>query len=392
MTAALVAGAAVVAGPGPVRAQEASTVVENLDFPIAIAFSPDGTTMFVNERPGRILAFDERGRSRVVAEVPTTVEGETGLLGLAVSPRGDELYVFATVPDGSSNRVMRVPVSGGAPDTVVAGLPASVYHNGGGVAFDRAGMLLVSNGESHDSAAAQDPSVLGGKIYRFTTSGDAAAGNPFGDAIAIGLRNPFGMTIDPVSGDAFVTDNGPSSDDEINRITVGSNYGWPDLLGVAGDDAQPSGPGTYREPVSVQEDIVVPTGLAFADPSTARAGVAGDLFYGTYSEATVRRVVLDEERSSAVSDEIYLQESDPVIAMAWGPRGLYYSTPDAVKVIDLAREPATGGASPRRSPSRAARSPRTDPTGDENESFGVWIGLAVVAVAAGAAMLFIARR
>ncbi len=318
---------------GPARAQDVETIIDGVDFVTGIAFSPDGETMYFNEREGRVYAVTGR-RPRLVATIPTTTAGETGLLGIAVHPRHGDLYVFATDPGGASNNVLRL--DRGEPEVVVSGLPASVYHNGGGVAFDRQGNLLVSNGEIHDSSAAQDPDQLGGKIYRFTPSGSAARGNPFGDAIALGLRNPYGLTVDPMTGDAFVTDNGPSSHDEVNRVRVGGNYGWPDVLGFS-DGTTPTGPGKYFDPISVQEEIVVPTGIAVADPSTARDDVAGDVFYGTFGEQTVRRVRLDDTRSRAVSDRVFIRESEGVVALAWGPEGLYYSTTSAIKLVRLAR-------------------------------------------------------
>lgn len=313
-------------------------MLEDVEFPTGIDFSPDGRTMYFNERPGRIRVVEAQGlRDEPLATIPTTTAGETGLLDIAVSPDGARLYVFATDPGGQSNRVLAVPASGGDPSVVVDGLPAALYHNGGALAFDDEGNLLVSNGEIHDSGDAQDPEELGGKVYRFTPSGSAAEGNPYGDAIALGLRNPFGMTVDPVTGDAFVTENGPESHDEVNRVVTGGNYGWPDVMGNAGD-ARPSGPGEYHDPVSVQEEIVVPTGVAIADPEVALDAVAGDLFYGTFGEQTIRRVVLNDDRDRALTDEIFVQEDEPIIALAWGPQGLYYSTPSAIKVVLLAEK------------------------------------------------------
>lgn len=369
---------------------QVEVVVDGLDFPSGIAFSPDGRSMYVNERAGRVRLVDEGGLDGdPLATIPTTTAGETGLLGIEVSPDGANLFVFATDPGGSSNRVLRLPSGGGDADIVVEGLPASVYHNGGGLAFDQDGFLLVSNGEIHESTSAQDPETLGGKVYRYTPDG-AAAENPFGDSIALGLRNPFGMTLDPVTGDAFVTDNGPSSHDEINRIQVDGNYGWPDVLGMAGD-ARPSGPGEYHDPITVQEEIVVPTGIAIADPDDATKDVAGDLFYGTYGEQTIHRVELDEEREAAVSDEIFLREEEPIIALEWGPRGLYYSTPTAIKVIELADarggEPSGNGTE---SPSDPEFIPSMPP--DSTRIPILLIVLAIAAVIVGAVVLMVVRK
>jgi glucose/arabinose dehydrogenase len=367
---------------------EPEVVVSGLDFPTGIAFSPDGNSMYVNERAGRVLLVTDDGlQDDPLATIPTTTAGETGLLGIAVSPDGNDLYLFASDPGGSSNRVLRVPATGGSPDVVVDGLPASLYHNGGGVAFDEDGLLLVSNGEIHDSGAAQNPDVLGGKVYRFTPEGDAAD-NPFGNAIALGLRNPYGLTVDPFTGDAFVTDNGPSSHDEINRIRVGGNYGWPDLLGAAGD-ASPSGPGEYYDPITVQEEIVVPTGIAIADDNAA-SDARGDLFYGAYGEQTIRRVELDQAREEAVSDEIFVQESEPVIALEWGPRGLYYSTPSTIKVIELAAERERGRDQTPSARDEAADVPPITP--DPGTDSTPLVFLAIGVVIAGAVIAFVARR
>lgn len=380
---------AVLVSASPVAAQpRVETVIDAVEFPTGIDFSPDGKLMFFNERPGRVRVADADGlRDRPLAEIETTTAGETGLLDIAVSADGERLYVFATHPGGGSNRVFSLPASGGDPEIVVDGLPAALYHNGGAVDFDDDGNLLVSNGEIHDDGDAQDPDQLGGKIYRFTSSGEAADGNPFGAAIALGLRNPFGMTVDPITGDAFVTDNGPSSHDEVNRIFVGGNYGWPDLLGFAGD-ARPSGPGEYHDPISVQEDIVVPTGIAIAHPDAAQADVAGDVFYGTFGEQTIRRIELNESRDEAVSDEVFIQEDDPVVALAWGPRGLYYSTPSAIKVVPLAKTSRSKGSPSKRS------SPSPPPERDEAPAPGggfdldyLWFGAGVVVVVAAALLL-----
>lgn len=315
--------------------------------------------MYVNERPGRIrVVRDGRLLPRPLAEISTSTSGETGLLGIAVSPDERHVYAFATSPDGVTNEVLRVPVDGGEVETVIEGLPASAYHNGGGVAFDADGMLLVSNGEQHDTARSQDPGVLGGKVYRFTPEGDVPRDNPFGrsPAFAIGLRNPYGLTVDPLSGDPFVTENGPESYDEVNRIVAGGNYGWPVVSGPARGEGVEGLAGSYRDPLLSYPEIVVPTGIAFADPDSARPAFRGDLFFATYGEGAIHRVRFDEAREEVASDEVLLRPGEPVIALAWGPRGLYYSTPEEVSVLPLAasREERSESPAPRRSPERPA--------------------------------------
>ena len=338
---------------GSARAQTPIVVAEHLTFPAGIAFDSKGT-MFVTERPGRIFAFGGSEGPRAVASLPTTTTGESGLLGIAVSPDDLWVYAFGTELDGS-NTIWRVKAEGGRPQRVVRGLPGGTYHNGGGVAFGPDGMLYVSNGEIHAGDRAQDPNVLGGKVYRYTPDGTIPDDNPFANspAFAIGLRNPFGLAIDPVAGAPFVTENGPSSFDEINRIVAGGNYGWPDVSGPTND---PPGSlvGNYQDPIVAYEEIIVPTGIAFADPANARMSVAGNLFFATYGDQTIHQLRLNEARDEVVEDTVMFESREPIVALAWGPRGLYFSTPGAIKVFPLARDlpahgtdaTAEGGADP----------------------------------------------
>ena len=58
------------------------------------------------------------------------------------------------------------------------------------------------------------------------------ATNPFDgagqvpEAYAIGLRNPYRFAFDRMNGDLILADVGQNNIEEINRITIGGNYGW----------------------------------------------------------------------------------------------------------------------------------------------------------------------
>ena len=375
--------------PTPAAAVEASTVVE-LEFPAGIAFDSSGT-MYVSERAGRIrVVKNGRLRSGPLATIPTTTTGESGLLGLAVAPDDSAVYAFATAPDGVTNLVYRVPLPRGRPEVVVDGLPASGYHNGGGVAFAPDGSLLVTNGEQHDSERAQEPGELGGKVYRYTPNGEVPSDNPFGDSpsLAIGLRNPFGIAVDPVSGNPFVTENGPSSHDEVNRIVAGGNYGWPL---VSGPGEAPDGiDGTYHDPVLDYPEIIVPTGIAFAPPGETRPAYGGDLFFGTFGTGSIHRVRLDRSRINALSDDIFLDVGEPVIAMAWGPRGLYFSTPGAVRVVPIAA-PTSPSPTPPETPPPPPTTASPSPTPARDEGPSGPGALLVVLLLAGLAAVTVSR-
>lgn len=365
----------VVGSSVPSNAQPRSrVVVDGLEFPAGVAFLPD-RTMVVTERPGRVrLVRDGALVAEPLAEIPTTTAGETGLLGVAVPPDLDSdpaVYVFATEPDGSTNSVWRVPLDGSAPTRVVEGLPAATYHNGGGVTFGDDGKLYVSNGEQHDSGRARDPQVLGGKIYRFEPDGSIPEDNPYegSPTFASGFRNPFGITVDPEDGTVWVTENGPESFDEINRVTAEADHGWPDV----------SGPGCDQDcvdPVLAYRSIIVPTGLVFAGKG-APERFTGDLFFGAYGEQTIHRVQLDDQRTEAVADEVFERVNEPVIAVAWGPRGLYYSTPTDIRLLALRgsaqADDEEESASPEPSPAVSERPEGSSDTDDRNPPWGLLV-------------------
>jgi glucose/arabinose dehydrogenase len=365
----------------PAAAQvEPRVFIADLSFPAGIAFADDGT-MYFTERAGSVrVVRDGRLAENPIARIETTDAAEMGLLGITVEDGDDPaIYVFATDPSGATNRVVRIGPDGGDPEIILDGLAASGYHNGGGVAFFD-GHLYVSHGETHDSSRAQDPETLGGKVYRLLPDGSVPDDNPFGDspAFAIGLRNPFGLAIDPITGLPFVTENGPESHDQVERLVPGGNYGWPEVSGPA-----PSGfdsdalTGDYHDPLLDYPEIIIPTGIAIAHPRNAQKRFAGDLFFGSYGEGAIHHVELNEARDEAVSDEIFVDEEEPVIAVAWGPQGLYYSTPSAIKLVPIARDAGAQGS--RGSPSVPP------PVGAEDEPESAtsrWLGAAALIVVA----------
>ena len=67
--------------------------------------------------------------------------------------------------------------------------------------------------------------------------GSALETNPFSSNpntakyFAYGIRNSFGITIDPLTGTIWQTENGPSQYDEVNIVKPGFNSGWIQVMG-----------------------------------------------------------------------------------------------------------------------------------------------------------------
>ena len=222
-------------------------VATDLEAPWDVAFTPDGTTYVTERDSGELSAISPDGDVSPVQtfEVDNTEEG--GLLGIAASPAfADDglLYVFRSTAE--DNEVLRF-VPGEDPEVVLDGIPQSPIHNGGRIDFGPDGMLYVATGDANQPASAQDPDSLGGKILRLTPDGEVPDDNPIAGSpvFALGLRDPQGLAWAP-DGTLYVSEFGPDRDDEINVITPGGNYGWPEVTGVADQDG-------FEDPIFVQQ-------------------------------------------------------------------------------------------------------------------------------------------
>ncbi len=78
-----------------------------------------------------------------------------------------------------------------------------------------------------------------GKILRLNLDGSIPADNPVIGGVrshiySYGHRNPQGLVFGP-DGKFYASEHGPSSDDEVNLIEAGKNYGWPFVAGFKDD-------------------------------------------------------------------------------------------------------------------------------------------------------------
>ena len=271
--------------------------IQHLEIPWSLVFLPDGRAL-VSERPGRIrLIRDGKLRGNPYAELEVAHEGEGGLMGLALHPEVlAKPYLFAMHTyqlNGSLyNRVVRLRDLGdkGILDRVIIDhIPAGRFHDGGRIAFGPDGLLYLTTGETLKAELAQDLRSLGGKILRITSEGGVPDDNPFkGSPIySYGHRNPQGLSWHPETKDLFESEHGPTGEfslfanDEINVITKGGNYGWPDAVGAPG--IKP-----YIDRLIVWKHTTPPSGITFYNGKLL-PHLKGDLFVTTLrSEALIR--------------------------------------------------------------------------------------------------------
>ena len=168
-------------------------------------------------------------------------QGEGGLLGIAVSPDfAADRTVFVAYTSAADNRVVRLRSRADGTVDGAAQQVARLRHREGRrsttaarLAFGPDGLLYIGTGDAGRRAPAQDPADLGGKILRVTPDGAPAPGNPFGSAVySLGHRNVQGLAFAPDGRALRRGVRRRTAFDEINLITAGGNYGWPEVEGV----------------------------------------------------------------------------------------------------------------------------------------------------------------
>nr|MBA3691347.1 PQQ-dependent sugar dehydrogenase [Actinomycetota bacterium] len=324
---ALLALAFVVSGRSPTEAArtEPQLVAGDLAFPTNMAMAPDGRIFYTEKDTGdiRIIAGG-RVLPQPFDHVDVIEGAETGLLGIALHPNFPAqpwVYVYYSDAADGRNRLIRILADGDAGtqrQNLIDGLStANGYHNGGDLVFGLDGSLFLSLGEAHEAQRAQDPNDIGGKVIRIRADGTLAPDNPFGPdnpVYSLGHRNSFGLCVDPADGDLWETENGPGSDDEVNLVVAGANYGWPEQLG-------PGGASPFVDPVVAYRRIIVPTGCAVW---------GGDLFVGSYATGLLHRISLPAVPGAAV-DEVVARFDQGITDVVSGPDGdLYVATAGAI--------------------------------------------------------------
>jgi len=303
----------------PVRADgeaRLQTVATGLVAPWEIAFLPNRDAL-VTERPGRVrlLGRDGRLRREPVAEVDVAAVGEGGLLGLAVDPEfGRNRFVYLYRTTSEDNEVLRYRFQGGRlteEATVLEGLEAGAIHDGGRIHFGPDGLLYVSTGEAGESSLAQDPDSLNGKMLRLR---DFRGGGGEPEVISLGHRNVQGFDWDD-QGRLFATEFGPDSDDEVNLIRRGLNYGWPEVQGTDGGDG--------FEPALVgYEEVIAPSGATFV--SLPGSEWTGDFLFANLVGEQLRRLRLNGTAVRA-NEALFVGELGRVRTVVEAPDGTLYA-------------------------------------------------------------------
>lgn len=260
--------------------------------PVAIVTPPGDTTrIFVVEQDGIISVIPdvENPTKETFLNIVSRVSfnggnDERGLLGLAFHPDWQDngrFFVFYTTTGTLFNRLSEFSINPDNPNRAITGSERILFnqrdeagnHNGGDLHFGRDGYLYISVGDEggandqYNNSQRIDKDLFAG-VLRIDVDGREGnlvsnrngganppywipADNPYVDATsfngspvspnnvltefwAVGLRNPWRFSFDPLTGLLYLADVGQGDREEINIIVKGGNYGWSYREGTAG--------------------------------------------------------------------------------------------------------------------------------------------------------------
>lgn len=256
-----------------------------LSQPTALEFLGPNDFFVAEKATGQVKRING-GVSSTILDLSVSNDSERGLLGMTLHPSfasNGFVYLYysrSTGADGGAwaeNRLSRFTWNGTA---LTAETPLLSFvndpgqangpnHDGGPILFGPDGMLYGITGDLNRNRAEQNnqatpaQSSLVGGIFRLTDAGAVPSSNPFFTNptadfrkwYAYGVRNGFGMAFDPVNGNLWDTENGPTSYDEVNLVTAGFNSGWNKIMGP-----------DSRDPQNAPADLVMLPGASYSDP------------------------------------------------------------------------------------------------------------------------------
>jgi len=249
-------------------------LTQKLQYPWEICWGPDNT-IWMTERGGKISRVDTANGAitPVFTITEVTAQGEGGLLGMALHPDFTaHPYVYVAYDyegaGGYQEKIVRYTFNGATltnPVTLIDKIEASGIHNGCRLLISPDLKLFITTGDASRQSSPQNTVAVNGKVLRLNLDGSIPADNPIaGNPVwSYGHRNPQGLVL---AGDKlFSSEHGPDSDDEINIIEKGRNFGWPAVKGFCDDAGEAifCRTNNVKEPIKAWTPTLAVSGMDF---------------------------------------------------------------------------------------------------------------------------------
>ena len=364
--------------PGPSLADSnlrIELVARSFDFPTSVDFLGNYDILILEKNTGKVYKIVNGNVTGPLIHIDVALKDERGLLGIAISDNENENSKDNTLVFLYYTQCIKNPVNGSQncgnhvyryvhdaknntliDPKLILSLPAlpGPSHNGGKLLMDKEKNLFVTIGDLQTTKFNQNKTGFDTKAQNIVngTSPDGRAGilrvtqdgKPVGNGIlgknyplnlyyAYGIKNSFGIALDPVTDNLWDTENGPKFGDEINLVKPGFNSGWEKVQGIwklnqtrekegIFEDSNKevefvdfSGKGSYSNPEFVWDRPVAPTALIFLNSDKLGQQYENDLFVGSAKKGTIFHFDLNDDRESLdlsgdLADLVYSKKDD----------------------------------------------------------------------------------
>jgi glucose/arabinose dehydrogenase len=363
-------------------------VMARLQQPWSIAFLPDGGVL-VTERGGALRIIRNGVLDPTpVAGVPTVhAAGLQGLMDVVLHPRfAENRWVYLSYhkpvpnpdappsPTGAPAMAGETTLARGTWNGTALTDVRDIFRSGATrtessrIGFGRDGMLYMSisaSGTGPDVFRSADPNDYAGKTVRLREDGTLPPDNPFMSKpgykpaiYTLGHRNGHSMSLNPETGELWMTEQGPNGGDEINILKSGANYGWPyashgrNYMGPKISDT-PGREGTEQPAVVWVPSIAVAGGTFYTGnvfTGWKRSYFVGGLREGeTPRTGQMQRIEFNQKWEEIRREPMLRELKQRIRDVRQGPDGLLYLVTGEAQGALLRIEPAEtpASASPR---------------------------------------------
>jgi glucose/arabinose dehydrogenase len=294
--------------------------VSNLCCMITTMTFVEDDILFLQKTDGVVrLIRDGVLQDKPVLDVSVDSIGEKGMLGITSVDSSVYLYFTEAEKDGGEslgNKIYKYEWDGDSllNPVLLKELPSNVSHNGGVMTVGLDNQVYAVIGDTLHYGLLQNKPIewLKGDDIDFKDNGVILQLETEKPYFAMGIRNSFGLAIDPVTGNLWATENGDDDFDEINLIPEKFNSGWIVIMGPATESELASLPGyedyVYDDPKFTWEAVVSPTGLDFAKFQETNA-YDNSLFVGDCNTGNLYKFELNENRDGFEFTSSFLQDN-----------------------------------------------------------------------------------
>ncbi len=343
-------------------------IATGLEHPWSVAFLPDGRTMLVTERPGRLRIIRDDGLD------PSPVEGVPEVVNTYIGG----LNEVALHPDFAANRLVYLSYSKSGEQGTTLALARGRFDGtaltdvrdifvadaweeagpttrggggtyGGRITFGPDGMLYLTVADRDTMVLTGDPEVrmraqnLGdhvGKVLRLRDDGSVPDDNPFvgrpdarPEIYTYGHRNAYGLAFHPETGELWEVEIGPLAGDEVNILIPGRNYGWP-LVSLGREYSgnfvsdRPWWRPDMEMPLIFWVPAISPSGMTFYTGDRFPAW-QGNLFVSALGSQQLQRIVFNDGMPIGRPESLLTELGQRFRDVRQGPDGYLYVLTEA---------------------------------------------------------------